>query len=136
EQNAVPRFPPGIQQLPSHVHVGQNPRSDIGQLAHQNILGDLRLTKPAAQSIVVHKDAINLRTESVEVLQILHANSSPADLVLVSRADAAPGRADTAATSCLLAHDVELAMEWQDERRIFGDTQVVPRYRNALLFQP
>ena len=57
---------------------------------------------------------------------------APADLVLISGADAAAGGADLAGTGRILANDVELAMERQDESGIVGDPQIVAGDRDTL----
>ena len=55
-----------------------------------------------------------------------------ADLVLIGRADAAAGGADLAGAGGILADDVELAMERQDQHGIVGDAQIVPADGDAL----
>ena len=80
-------------------------------------LDDLRLAEPAAQRVVVHEDAVDLGPERGQVAQILHADGAPADLVLVGGPDAAAGGADLVGAGGVLADDVELAVQRQDERR-------------------
>ena len=97
---------------------------------------DLRLAESSAQCVVVHEDAVDLRTKRVEILQILHADGATPDLVLVGGPDAASGRADLAFAGGCLAHDVQFAVQRQDQRRILGDAQVFRRDGHALLPQP
>ena len=84
----------------------------------------------------MHENAVHLGTQRVEVLQVLHADGAPAHLVLVGRADASPRRADLALARCSFAHDVELAVQRQDQRGVLGDAQVLRADRHALLSQP
>ena len=72
----------------------------------------------------------------VEVLQVLHADGAPADLVLVGWADASAGGADLAFSGRRFAHDIQLAVQRQDQRSVLGDAQVVPADLHALLLQP
>ena len=95
------------------------------QLGHQRVLVDLGLAEAAPQRIVVHQDAVDLGPQRAEVLEVLHADGAAADLVLVGRADAAPGGADLALAGGGLAHHVELAVQRQDQRGVLGDAQVV-----------
>ncbi len=136
EQDALARAALAVEQIPGHVHVGQDFGRDLGELGHQLGLGELRLAETAAQRVVVHEDAVDLGTQRVEVLQILHADGAPAHLVLVGRADAAPGRADLARARRSFAHDVELAVQRQDQGGVLGNAQVVRADRHALALQP
>ena len=71
-----------------------------------------------------------------EVLEVLHADGAPAHLVLVGRADAAPGGADLALAGRGLAQHVELAVQRQDERGVLGDAQVGRGHGHAPACQP
>ncbi len=84
----------------------------------------------------MHENAVDLRAQRVEVLEILHADGASAHLVLVGRADAPPGRADLALARRSFAHDVEFAVQRQDQGRVLGDAQVLRADRHALLPQP
>ena len=95
------------------------------QLALQHIALDLGLAEPAPQRVVVHQQAVDLGAQRAEVLQVLRADGAAPDLVLVGRADAAPGGADLALAGRALAHLVELAVQRQDQRGVLGDAQVV-----------
>ena len=66
----------------------------------------------AAQRIVVGEQPLDLGRQRVGVGEIDHADGAAADLVLIGRADAAPGGADLGVRCCgLLAHAVELAVQ-------------------------
>ncbi len=125
EQDALAGAARDIEQVPGHVHEGQDFRRDLRELGEQRLLGELRLAEAAAQRVVVHEDAIDLGAERRRVAQVLHADGAAADLVLVGGADAAAGRADLAGAGGFLADDVELAVQRQDERGVLGDAQVV-----------
>ena len=94
EQDALALAPRQIEQRPHRVDVGENLRRDLGELSAQIVGRDLGLAEPAAKRIVVGEDALDLRLERRQILEVHHPDGAPADLVLVSRADAALGRAD------------------------------------------
>ena len=62
----------------------------------QPLAVDRRLAEAGAQRVVVRAQAVELRLEIVEMGEVADADRAAADLVLVSRADAAPGGADLA----------------------------------------
>ena len=67
-----------------------------------------------------------LRGETLGVLQVLHAQRAPRDLVFVGRADALAGGADLAGAARLaqqLARLVDLDVERQDQRARLADEQ-------------
>ena len=66
-----------------------------------------------------------MRLELVQVREVAHAHRAAADLVLVGRADAAPGGADLALARRRLAHHVELGVDRQDQRAVVGDDEVL-----------
>ncbi len=132
EQYALAGAARDIEQLPGHVHEGEDFRRDLGQLGEHRLLGELRLAEAAPQRVVVHEDAIDLGTERRRVAQILHADGAAADLVLVGGADAATGGADLAGASGFLADNVKLAVQRQDERGVLGDAQVLGADGDAL----
>ncbi len=76
------------------------------------------------QRVVMGKQAVKARIQRLLIRQIGDADGAAADLVLVSRADAAPGGADFRGTGRLFAQPVKVLMQRQDQRRIFGDHQV------------
>src|SRR5205823_13778089 len=97
---------------------------------------DFRLAEAAPQSIMVGEQPLDLRSEGCEISEIIDPDRAPSDLVLVGRADAAPGGADLRIARRRLADLIELAMERQDERGIAGHAQAVARDFNALRLKP
>ena len=73
----------------------------------------------------MREQPLDLAVEHLQVGEIHQPDGAAADLVLVGRADAAPGGADRALAGGLLARDVELLVQRQDQRRVLGDAQVV-----------
>src|SRR3546814_1104085 len=69
--------------------------------------------------------AVDLRFEMVEMRQVADADRAAADLVLIGRADAAPGGADLAGARRRFAQRVEVAVKGQDQRAIVGDGEIV-----------
>ena len=95
------------------------------------LAGELGHAETAAQRIVMGEQALDLAVEAGEILEVGHPGAA-ADLVLIGRADAAAGGADLAGAGGILADDVELAMERQDQHGIVGDAQIVPADGDAL----
>ena len=125
EQDAL-ALPVGlVEQVPRHVHVRQNFRRDFGQLRDQRRLADFRLTETAPDRIVMHENAIDLRFERVEIVQILHADRAASDLVFIGRSDPATRRSDLARAGGGFAQLVEFAVQRQDQRRVLGNAQVL-----------
>ena len=89
----------------------------------------------AAQRIVMREQSLDLAVERRAVGKIHQADRAAADFVLIGRADAAPRRADRRAALAIFARGVEFAVQRQDQRRVFGDAQIVRRDVDALLFQ-
>jgi hypothetical protein len=85
---------------------------------------------------MVHQDAVHLGSEGAQVLKVLHADGASADLVLVGRADAAPGGADLALAGSGLAQHVKFAVQRQDQRGVLGDPQALRRHGQAPACQP
>src|SRR5581483_922171 len=86
--------PLAVEQGPDVVDIWEQLGRDLGQLAHQRVLGDLSLPEPASERIVVHEQAVDLGAQRAEVLEVLRPDGAPSRLVLVGRTDAAPGGAD------------------------------------------
>ena len=83
----------------------------------------------------MRKQPVDLAVEHLQVGEIHQPDGAPADLVFVGRADAAAGGADRALARGLLARDVELLMQRQDQRRVLGDAQILRRDGDALFLQ-
>ena len=81
------------------------------------------------------EQSLDLAVERRAVGKIHQADRPAADFVLISRADPAPRRADRERGAGIFAYGIELAVQRQDQRRIFGDAQIVRRDVDALLFQ-
>src|SRR5437868_4886473 len=95
EQNALALAPLALKQGPDSVHERQDLRRNRRQVfVHGQIL-NLGQTMTAPQRIVVRKQPVDLSAQRRQVLKIHESDGAAADLVLISRADAALGRADT-----------------------------------------
>jgi hypothetical protein len=84
---------------------------------------------------MVHQQAIDLRPQSVEVLQILGADGSPSDLVLVSWTDAASRGAYAPLAGGRFAELIELAVQRQDQGGVLGNAQILGVDHHALLLE-
>ncbi len=115
---------------------GRTLRRHRGELVVDRARRDLAHAEAAAQRVVMRQQPIDLAVEHLQVGEIHQPDGAPADLVLVGRTDAAAGGADGALAGRLLARDVELLVQRQDQRGIFGDAQIVAGDRDALLLQP
>ncbi len=126
-----------VEQNPDRIHEGQDAIGDRGQLFHDRLVLDLGHAEAAAQRIVMGQDTLDLAFQRVEIGQIHKANRATADLVLIGRADAAAGGADLGAAvgGGVFAHTVKLAVQRQDERGVFGDSQVLRRDFDALVLE-
>ena len=94
------------------------------------------MPKPAPQRIVVRQQPLDLAVERRQVGEVHQADRAAADLVLIGRADAAPGGADAPLPDGGLAHRVEFLVQRQDQRDVLGDAQIVGRDRDALPLEP
>ncbi len=84
---------------------------------------------------MMRKQALDLAVEHFQVGQIHQADGAASDLVLIGRADAAAGGPDSALAGGLLARDVELLVQRQDQRRVFRNPQVFRRDGDALFLE-
>ena len=92
------------------------------------------MAEPAAQRIVVRQQPVDLDRQRFQAGEVHDPDRPASDLVLVGRPDAAARRADLGAGigGGVLAEAVELAVQRQDQRRVFGDLQAVGRDVDAL----
>src|SRR3546814_11851747 len=70
--------------------------------------------------VVVHQQAFHAQAQQVGIGEVAEPDGAAADLVLVGRADAAPGGADLAVALGRLARAVHRAVHRQDERDALG----------------
>jgi hypothetical protein len=122
--------------LPDRPRIRQHRPAISASSRHQPVAVDARLAEAGAQRIVMGADAVELRAELAEMGQVAHPDRAAADLVLIGRADAAPGRADLAGPRSVLAQRVEVAVEGQDQGAGVGDLEPFGRDLDALLGEP
>ena len=96
---------------------------------------DLFQIEAAAQRIVMRQQAVDLVRQRVEIGEIHQADGAAADLVLIGGPDAAAGGADRGDGVGGFAQRIELAMQRQDQRDVFGDAQIVRADGDALALQ-
>jgi hypothetical protein len=70
--------------------------------------------EPAPQCVVMGQEPVHLAVERREIGEVHHADGTSADLVLVGRADAAPGGPDPVRRTGGFARDIELLMQSED----------------------
>jgi hypothetical protein len=116
EQDAASARPRLVQRQPDRPREGQHEPGNLAQVRLQRLAIDRRFPEARAQRVVMRAQAIELRIELVDMGEVADADRAAADLVLISRADAAPGGADLALARRVLAQPVEIAVD----RRIKG----------------
>ena len=79
---------------------------------------------------------VELRFQRVQMRKVADPDRAAADLVLVSRPDAACRGADLARAGRRLAQAVELAMDRQDQRAVVGNDEIVVLDGDALALEP
>ena len=132
EQDLGARAADLLEALPHRLGKAQHEGRDFAQFLEQRGAVHRRLAEACAQRVVVGAEAVKLGFERVEMRQIANADRAAADLVLVSRADAAPGGADLALACRRLAQAVQIAVERQDQRAVVRNRQILVRDRHAL----
>jgi len=127
-----------VQEQPDSLAERQDAVGHRGEFLENGIKRDLRLAQAAPQRIVVGEQPVDLGGQCVEIGKVHDPNRPAADLVLVSRSDAAAGGADPGAGigRRVLAQRVEFAVQRQDQRRIVGDAEIVAIDDHALGRQP
>ena len=95
------------------------------------------MAEPATQRIVVRQQPVDLQGQRFQIRQIHHPDRAPAHLVLIGGADAAAGRANlrSGIGGGVLAESVQLPVQRQDKRGVFGYFQAVRRHLDALRLQ-
>ena len=93
-------------------------------------------SEAAAQGIVMDQESLDLAPERHGIGEVVDPDGAPADLVLVSRANAATGGADPRKRVGGFANGVELLVQRQDQRCIVGDAQVLRRDVDPLPLEP
>ena len=83
----------------------------------------------------MHKQAINPQFQRCRISQIGHTDRPTPNLVFISRANAAPCRADFGHGVLVLPRAVQFAVHRKDQRSIFRDHQVFRRDLNAPVTQ-
>ena len=135
EEDALARGARLGEFLPDGRGIGQDLRRDLEQLRAQ--LGPVhRLGAEAlAERVVVGEQPVEARVERRFVGEVGDADRAPPDLVLIGRSNATAGGADLGLASRLLANQVEILMQRQDERGILGDQQALGADLDALRAQ-
>ena len=95
EQDAFALAPLGVKQRPHRIHVGQHLRRQRGEIIVNRGGRYFGESIAAAQRIVMRQQAVDLGQKRRQIAEIHEADGAAADLVFVSRADAAFGGADT-----------------------------------------
>jgi hypothetical protein len=95
--------------------IRQHRPGDLGERADQPVAVDARLAEAGAQRIVMGAAGGRAAGRARRIGQVAHPDRAAADLVLIGRADAAPGGADLAGPRSVLAQRVEVAVEGQDQ---------------------
>ncbi len=124
-----------VERHPHRLGIGEHDVGNLAKVAEQALAVDRRFAEAGAERIVVRAQPLDLRPQRVEMGEVAHADRAAADLVLVSRADAAARGADLAGARRVLAQTVEVTVEGQDQRAGLGDLEIVRRDGDALATQ-
>ena len=135
EQDPFAGEPGFVERLPDRAGEAKHEFGDLAEIALESGPVDRRLAEAGTQRIVMCAQAVELWPELAEMGEIADPDRAAADLVLISRTDAATGGADLALAARILAQRVEIAVERQDQRAGVGDSQGLGRYRHPLLGQ-
>ena len=135
EEDALPLAPRLGKKPPRGAGIGQDAGRNVAERCDQRSPVDLVGADAAAKCVVVSEEPVDLHRQCRGIREVDDANGATADLVLVSRADAALGGADRLRRVGALARRIELAVERQDERGVFGEDEIFRRHRHALGFQ-
>src|SRR6185437_2222891 len=90
-------------------------RGNFAEIGEQPLAVDRRFAEAGAKRVVVSAEPVEIGAEFVEMRKIADPDRAAADLVIVRRADAAPGRADLAGARRILAQAVEVAVDGKDQ---------------------
>ena len=115
-----------VERHPHRLGELQHEIGDLAEVALEPGAVDAGLAEAGAQRVVMGADAVELRPELAEMGEVADPDRAAADLVLIGRADAAPGGADLAGARRILAQRVEIAVEGQDQRAGVGDLRGCP----------
>ena len=132
EQDALALRLGRVEREPDGLGIRQDEVGDFAQFRHQGVAVNRRFAETGAQSVVMRGQTVDLRAEIVEMGEVADADGATADLVLISRADAATGSADLARAAGIFAQTVQIAMERQDQRAGFGDLEILRRDDDTL----
>ena len=133
EQNAFAGASFGVKDLEGRGHERQNFRRDREEFLANCGGARQRQAQAAAQGNMVREQAIDLVVQCVWIVEVHQADRASRDLVLVSWADAALGRADLGSgDASRLAMRVEFAMQRQNQGDVLGDLEVGGRHFDAL----
>ena len=135
EQDALAFAALQVEQPPHRVGVGQKLRRQPGQFVQNSAAVDFVQIEPAAQRVVMRQQPVDLVRQRIEIGEVHQPDRAAADLVLIGRPDAAPGGADRGDGVGGFAERIELAMQRQDQRDVFGDTQIFRADRDTLRLQ-
>ena len=124
------------QAFPDRFGEGQDFRRQLQQAGQQLGLVEGRRAETGQQRVVVQQQLVELGGQRFRLGQIADADRAAGHLVLIGRADAAPGRADLAVAPRRLARAVQGRMQRQDQRGVIGDAQRFRRDRQPLRRHP
>src|SRR5690606_18782591 len=124
EQNLGASLAHIAQALPHWLRELLHERRDGAQIFEKSSAIHLGFAKTGAQRIMVRAQAVKLGFKVIKVCKIAHANGAAANLVFVSRANAAAGGADLALASSRFTKAVQLAVNGQDQRAVVSNAEI------------
>ena len=121
-----------VQRQPYRPREAKHEIGDLAQIPLQAGAVDRGFAEAGAERVVMGAEAVELRPQFAKMGEVADPDRPAPDLVLISRADAAPGGADLALAAGILAQGVEIAVEGKDERAIVCDLEIVGGDGDAL----
>ena len=103
----------GIHFLPDSRHERQYFRRHLDKLRQQILGRGFGLPEPAEQGIMMQQQGFDTLNEDFRIGQITNPDGAACGLVLVRRADAAPGRTDLGLAQGGFARLIQVSVQWQ-----------------------
>ena len=121
EQDAAAGAARLVEQPPHRRGIGQDFGRDLAQPGEQLGAVEFRRVEPAQQRVMVQQQIVDPVLERRRVGEVANPHRAAPDLVLIGRADAAPGGAELLLAAPLLAGALERAVRGQDQRGVVGE---------------
>jgi len=124
-----------VEPFPNRLGILQHAVGYFLQVIEQPLAVDGRFAEARPERVMVCAQPVKLRSQIIEMREIADPDRAAPDLVLIGRSDATPGRADLALAAGILAHCIQIPVDWQNQRAGFGNAEIVCVDGDALAFE-